>query len=67
MLEQYISIFDAIQLLAATGKVDDLDPLPLQNETHLDFQQYVSVLQPIEKFVQLLEGEKYITISQVPL
>jgi hypothetical protein len=66
MLERYISIFDAIQLLAATGKVDDLDPLPLQNETHLDFQQYVSVLQPIEKFVRLLEGEKYITISQVP-
>jgi hypothetical protein len=40
--------YDAIQLLAATGNLNDCDILPLKNSSFLDFQQYVTILQPIE-------------------
>jgi hypothetical protein len=53
MLQRFVLIYDAIQLLAATGNLNDCDILPLKDSSFLDFQQYVMILQPIEKFIRL--------------
>ena len=66
MLGHYDEISQEVQLLAALGKFDEYDfNVPTPHAMML-LRSGVKILSPLEKFIRLLEGEKYVTISLIP-
>ena len=68
MLQRFDVIYEDLRNLALLGAFDDRSSdwtFPLHADMH-KVRALVIALEPMEKFIRLLEGEKYITISNVP-
>ena len=66
MLERYEVVAQDIAFLATLGDLDDLDVHVLNHGELIQLRSLLKALKPLEEFVRLLEGDKYVTISQVP-
>lgn len=65
MLCRFSEIFPDLLLLAAMGHFDNFEEavFPLEKKDEIDM--IIKCLEPMEEFIRLLEGEKYVTISIV--
>ena len=66
MLERYELLSQDIAYLAILGVMDDLHLEILSHYELIQLRSLLKALKPMEEFVRLLEGEFYVTISQVP-
>ena len=68
MLERFCLNYNAYVLMAHQGSFDDEQEIEFVSPAELvTVQSLVDALAPIEKFIRLAEGEKYVTLAVVPI
>ena len=68
MLERFCLNYDAYLLMARRGLFDDEPEIEFVSPAELvTVKSLVDALAPIEKFIRLAEGEKYVTLAVVPV
>ena len=65
MLQRFDQIYVDLQNLATLGHMDECDVILLNLEMGT-LRDIIKALKPLEEFTRTMEGDKYITISQVP-